>query len=134
MGFEFVDDFHGADFGGASDAAAGKAGGEGGEVGLAIAEAAGDGGDEMLDLGVTLEAGQFGDVDGAVFADFAEVVAEEVGDHDEFGHFFGAGLKLVAELGVTGGVGGAGAGAFDGAGLDVGAAEAQKGFGEEEQI
>src|ERR1700679_3705245 len=46
-GFEFVNDFHGANFWGAGDAAAGETSGEGGEMRDVGTEAAFDGGDEM---------------------------------------------------------------------------------------
>jgi hypothetical protein len=104
-GFEFVDDFHGAEFGRAGNAAAGETGGEGGKMCNAGAQTTFDSGDEVLDLGKTFEPDEFGDLDGAEFADFAEVIAQEVGDHDEFGHFLGAGLEFVGELGVASGIG-----------------------------
>ena len=69
---------------------------------------------------------EVGNLDGTEFADAAEVVAEEIGDHDEFGNFLGAGLEFVAELGVAGGVGVSRSGAFDGTGLDLGTAHAEK--------
>ena len=125
-GFEFIDDFHGAEFGRAGDAAAGEAGAEGVEVGDAGTKAAFDGGDEVLDVGKSFEADEIGHLDGTEFADAAEVVAEEVSDHDQFGDFLGAGLEFVAELGVAGGIGMAGASALDGAGLNLRAAHAEK--------
>jgi len=56
----------------------------------------------VLDLGITFQPGEIRDVDGTVFADAAEVVAEEVGDHDQFGKFLGTGLEFVGKLGVAG--------------------------------
>src|SRR5262249_14923341 len=100
-GFEFVDDFHGAEFGRAGNTAAGETGGEGGKMGHTAAQTAFDGGDEVLDLGEAFEADEFGDLNGAEFADFAKVIAQEVGDHDEFGHFLGTGLEFVSELGIA---------------------------------
>ena len=91
MGFEFGDDFGGAFFGGAGDGAAGEAGAEGGAVADGGGELAFDGGDEVEDLRVGFDFPEFGDLDAAVGADLTEVVALEVGDHEELGAFFGGG-------------------------------------------
>lgn len=128
-GLEFGDDFGGAFFGSAGDGAAGEAGGEGGDGGVSGREGAADGGDEVVDVLEFFELEHVGDLDGAEFADLAEVVAEEVGDHDEFGAFFFGVLEVEGGFGVELGVGEAGAGSFDGAGFDFAAGEAEEGFG-----
>lgn len=86
-GFELGDDLGGAFFGGAGDGAAGEAGGEGVEVGAAGGEGAFDGGDEVVDVLEFFELEHVGDLDGAELADLSDVIAEEVGDHDELGGF-----------------------------------------------
>ena len=83
----------------------------------------------MLDLGITFESDEFGNLDRTEFAHFAEIIAQEIGDHDEFGHFLGTRLEFVSELGVASGICGAWPGAFDGPGLDVRAAEPKEKFG-----
>lgn len=103
-GFEFGDDFGGALFRGAGDGASGEAAAEGGEVGLVGTEGALDGGDEVVDVLEGFEAEDVGDFDGAVLADAAEVVTEEVGDHDEFGGFFLGLLEVLGGLEVEVGV------------------------------
>lgn len=88
-----------------------------------------DGGDEVLNVAEPFEAGEVGDVHGAELGDTAEVVAEEIRDHDQLSHFFGVGLEFECKLGVTGGVDGTWAGAFDGAGANLASADAQEEFG-----
>ena len=83
----------------------------------------------MLHLREPLQSHQLRHGHAAEFAHSAEVVAEEVGDHHQLRAFFFAGLQLVGELGVALRIGIARAGALDGAGLDVLAAEAQKTLG-----
>ena len=130
MGLEFGDDFGGALFGGAGDGAAGEAGAEGGAVADGGGELAFDGGDEVEDLRVGFDFPEFGDLDAAVGANLTEVVALEVGDHEELGAFLGGGEEVGAGGGVASGVvGEAGAGAFDGAGDDAAVAEAEEEFG-----
>jgi hypothetical protein len=96
-GFEGVDDFHGAELGGTGDGTAWETGGEGIEMGQVRAELGLDGGDEVLDLGEGFETEEVGDLDGAEFGDATEVIAEEVGDHDEFGAFLFAGGEFEGE-------------------------------------
>ena len=92
-------------------------------------QGAGDGGDEVVDLGERLEAEHFGDLDAAELAHLAEVVAEQVGDHDELGDFLGGGLEFVSGAAVLVGIGKPRAGALDGAGLDAAAGNFQEGLG-----
>ena len=87
VGFELVDDLAGAFFWAAGDGAAGEHGDErfdgvGGEAAVDFGVGVPDvGGFEELAVGFELDRAGFGD--------FADVVAEEVGDHVEFGGFFG---------------------------------------------
>ena len=67
--------------------AAGEAGAEGGDVVDVRAQPSVDGGDEVEDLLEALELQQLRDAHAAEFADLPEVVALEIGDHDEFGDF-----------------------------------------------
>ena len=80
----------------------------------------------MLHVGVAFEPDQFRDLHRTVFTDLAQVVPQQVRNHDQFGHFLGAGLEFVGELGVARRVGGARTRAFDGASLNVRSAQAQK--------
>ena len=63
------------------------------------AETTFDGRDEVLDLREAFEADEFGYLDRAKFADFPEVIAQQVRYHHQFGHFFVAGLEFIGELG-----------------------------------
>ncbi len=128
-GFEFFDDFHGADFGSAGDGAAGEGGGDDVEEIFPGGGAAFDVGDDVHDVGVVFDGHEFGDADGAEGGDAAEVVADEVDEHEVFGAFFGVGGEFAVELVVFGIGGAAGAGAGDGAGLDFAVAEADEEFG-----
>jgi putative lipoprotein len=74
------------------DAAPGEALGEGFEMSHVAPQSAVDGGHQVLHLGVAFQPDEFRHLDGAIFADAPEVVAEQVGDHDQFGHFLRAGL------------------------------------------
>lgn len=47
-----------------------------------------DGGEEVEDIGIGFARDEFFDLDGAREADFAEVIAHEVDDHEEFSFFF----------------------------------------------
>lgn len=126
---KFVDDFHSTEFWRAGNAAARETGGKRGKMGYPGAQAAFDRRNEMLDLGETFEPDEFRDLDRTELADLAQVITQQVGDHHEFSHFLGTGLKFVSELGVTSGIGGAWPGAFDRARLDVRAAESEEKFG-----
>ena len=80
----------------------------------------------MLHEWVTLEPDQFWHLHRTVFAYLSQIVSQQVGDHDQFGQFLGAGLEFVGELAVAHRVGGARTCAFDGACLNVRSAQAQK--------
>lgn len=117
MGFELVDDLAGAFFWTAGDGAAGEHGDE-----------CFDGGDgeAAVDFGVGvpdvrgLEEGAVGfEFDAGRFGNFAYVVAEKVGDHVQFGGFFGGSEELV-------GVGGC---AFNWFGDDCAVFDCDEGFG-----
>ncbi len=125
-GFEVGDDLQSAFLRCAGDRPAGEASGDGVEVGDVGAELAFDGRDQVKDLFEALEAQEVGHAHAAVFADAPEIVAFQVGDHDEFGDFFGRGEQLVGGAFVAVGFRSPRAGAFDGTGDRVAAAEAQK--------
>ena len=76
-------------------------------------------GNEVLHLRVAFQAHQFRHLHGAIFAHPAQIVAEQVGDHNQFSHFLGAGLEFVSQLRVAGGIGRARAGALDRPCLDL---------------
>ena len=128
-GLEFGDDFAGALFRCTGDGTSGRTAGEGVKVGEAFIESAGDGGDEVMDLGERFELGESIDGNAAELANAPEVVAKEVGDHEELGHLLFGGLEFVRGAEVAGGVVETGAGAFDGAGLDAVARESEKELG-----
>ena len=120
---------HARFFGAPLIAAAGDAGAHGVERIDAGTQHAFDGGDEVEDLRVAFELHELRNGDAAVFADLAEVVALEVGDHDELGEFLGVGQELEGELLVTHGIAAARARAFDRARGDVAAANAEEKLG-----
>lgn len=70
-----------------------------------------------------------GDLNGAEFANLAEVVAEEVGDHDELGGFFFGPLQVEGGAGIKFGVGEAGTGSFYGSRFDFAPGETKESFG-----
>ena len=75
-----------------------------------------------------LELHELRDGDAAVFADLAEVVALEIGDHDQLGEFLRIGLELEGELLVAHRIAAARTRALDRARGDVPAADAQEKF------
>src|SRR6185369_3945037 len=81
---QFIDDFHRSKFRRTGNASAGKTRGESGEMGCPRPQAAFDGRDQVLDLGVTLEPNELRDLHGPELADFAKVVAQQVGYHHQF--------------------------------------------------
>ena len=50
----------------------------------------------MLHLGEAFEPCEFRRLHRAEFADFTEVIAEQIGDHHQFSQFLGAGLEFVS--------------------------------------
>ena len=130
VGLELGDDFGGAFFGRTGDGAAGETGAK--SLGMAgrTGEPTFHRGDEVKDLGVGFDLPKFWNVDAAELADLTEVVALQVGDHEQLGAFLGGGEQIgagivvaFAVLWVTW------AGAFDGAGDNAAAAQAEKKFG-----
>ncbi len=87
VGFELVDDLAGAFFGAAGDGAAGEHGDK--RFDWRCGEVAVDFGVGVPDVGGFEELAVGFELDAAGFGYFADVVAEEVGDHVEFGGFFG---------------------------------------------
>ena len=81
---------------------------------------------QMLNLGVTFESEKIGCLNGAVFTHSSKVIAHQIGDHHQLCALLLAGLQFVGKAGVLVGIGGARASAFDGAGLDVSAAQFKK--------
>ena len=125
---QFVNDFHRAEFRRAGDAAAGKTRRQRGKMRHVLPQPAFDGRDQMLHLRESFEPRQFRRLHRAEFAHLAEIVAQQIGDHHQFGEFLRAGLEFVGELRVARRVGVARARALDGPRLDVRAAQAQKLF------
>ncbi len=74
--------------------------------------------DEVHDVRVALDEHEVLDADGAEFGDAAYVVAAEVDEHDVLGDFLLVGAEVGFEGAVFDLVGGASAGAGDGAVLD----------------
>ena len=85
LALELAEDLHGALLWGARHGAAGEGGAEGVDRRFAGEELGGDSGDQLVDGGERLDATQDGDRDAAGDGDAAEVVAEEVADHEVFG-------------------------------------------------
>lgn len=128
-GFELVDDFTSTFFGGPGDAAAGKAGGEqvdGIDIG---SEFSAHGRYEVKDLFEGFELQHFIDAHGTKLANLADVIAEQVGDHDELRNFLRGSLQLIGGASVLIGIGKAGSSAFDGASFDMPSAESKKRLG-----
>ena len=117
-GLELFDDLHGADFGRAGEGAGGEAGAQGVDGAEVRAELALDGADQVHDVAVALDEHEAIDLDGAVFADAAYVVAAEVDEHDVLGALLFVGEHFGFEGAVFGFVGAALAGAGDGAVFD----------------
>src|ERR1043166_7694552 len=116
---QLVDDLHRSDLWRARDAAPRETFCEGGQMSHAGSQSPFDRRDQMLHLRVTLEAHEFGHLHGPILADTPEVIAQEVGDHYQFGHFLGTGLEFVGELGVAGRIAGTRARSFDGSRGDL---------------
>ena len=126
--FQFIDDFHRPELGCAGDAAARKTGGERCEMGHPCPQAAFHRGNEMLHLRKFFQPGQVRHLHTAEFADLAQIVAQQIGDHHQFSELLGAGLQLVGQLGIAGGIGIPRARAFDRAGDDLRPAQTQELF------
>src|SRR5690606_2034120 len=82
--FKLFDDLHGTNLRGAGDGAAGEGAGEQAEGVLIRGEGAGDAADQMVYVGVAFDAEQFGHSDAAEGAAAAEVIAQQVDDHQVF--------------------------------------------------
>lgn len=129
VALELGDDFGGALFGGTRDGASGETGAKSLGMTGRTGESAFHRGDEVKDLWVGFNLPQFRNVDAAELADLTEVVALEVGDHEEFGTFFWGGQQIGAGMGIMLGVKRvAGTGTFDGASDNAATAEAKKKF------
>ena len=96
--FEFVQDLHGADLGGAGDGSSGECGAHDIEGAAASGEFAGDMGDDVHDMAVTLDCHEVGDFHRAVFRDAADIVAGEVDEHE----VLSALLRIGHEIGGVG--------------------------------
>ena len=71
-----------------------------GEVGVGV-QASGHGAHEVEEAGVAFDLAEGRHLDAAVLAHAPEVIAQEIGDHHQFGDFLGAGLEFVAQLRVA---------------------------------
>src|ERR1700675_2626240 len=94
---EFFDDFHGPDFGGAGNGAGGKASHQRVQGIDVFAQTAAQGGNDVHDVGKTLDVNELLDFDGAIVADTAEIVAAEIDKHDVFGTLLFAGQQFFFE-------------------------------------
>jgi len=119
MGLELADDLHGADLGCAGDGAAGKHGGEDVVEGKARAEGSGDGGGHLVEGLIAFDREEVVNADGARSADAAEIVAQEVDDHDVLGTILLVVLESEGGELVFGCVQAAGHSALHGAGGDL---------------
>jgi hypothetical protein len=91
---------------------------------------AGDGGDEVKHLREAFHPPQLGHGDAAKLADLAEVVALEIGDHEQLGALFGGGGELAHGGGIAFGIADeTRARAFDRTRGDAGTVHAQKQLG-----
>ena len=133
VGFELADDLHSADLGSSGDGAAGEEGGEDVVEGGAGAEGGGDGGGHLVEGLVALDGEEVVDVDGAGERDAAEVVAEEVDDHDVLGAVLFVVLEREGDGVVFDEVEAAGHGALHGAGGDFVGVEVEEEFGGERE-
>ena len=128
-GFEFVDDFHGADLGGAADGAHGLHAGQRVQGRPVVPEGAGDAGDDVHDVAVAFDGEGVVHADAAVAADLSEVVAAQVDEHEVFGAFLLVGQEFGGLRVVVFGGGAARAGAGDGAGGDRTAVAGEQALG-----
>ncbi len=80
----------------------------------------------MLHMRIPLQPHEFRHAHRAVFADAAQIIAQQIGDHHQLRHFLGAGLEFVGELGVAIRIGRARARAFDRPRQNVRATEPQE--------
>jgi hypothetical protein len=90
MGFQGLDDLHRADLGRAGDGAARKTGPQQRRRILADREPAGDGADQMVDVGEALDGEQLRHAHAADLTGTAEIVAQQVHDHQVLGAVLGA--------------------------------------------
>ena len=90
------------------------------------ADASFNGGHQVLDLGEPFQAHQFGDLHRSVFANAAEIVAQQIGDHHQLRHLLTAALEFIHPLCVPNRIGAARPCSLDGASEDMGSAEAKK--------
>ena len=114
---DVVDDAHRAQLRRAGHRAAGEAGAHAFDRGARRFERAGDSRDHLVDCRVGLDDHQLGHGDGVQRADAAEVVAQEVDDHQVLGEGLLVVLQLGAQRLVAAGILGAPRGALDRASL-----------------
>src|SRR6266699_7356863 len=98
---QLVNNLHRPKFWRAGHAAAGKTGGESIEMRCAGMQTPLDRRNQMLHLGEFFQTNKLGHLHRTEFADFSQVIAEQVSNHHQFRHFFGAGLQLVSKLRVS---------------------------------
>src|SRR6266849_7029001 len=112
---QLFDNFHGAHFGRTGDGAGREAGHERVKAIHIFAQATAQAGNDVHDVGKTLDDHELLDFDGAVVADTAEIVAAEIDEHDVLGALFFAGKQFFFEALVFGFVFAARLGAGNGA-------------------
>ena len=106
VGFELINGFHGADFGGAGDCARGKTGQKGIHNIHFGTQRALNGGNDVHDVGIPLDAEGVFDLNAARDAHTADVVAAQIQQHQMFRDFFGIshqarGQRLILFLGFA---------------------------------
>ena len=116
---EFGDDFHRPFFRRAGDRPAGEAGPERLDMRYLVAQTPLDRGDKMEDLLVGFEVQKLGNPHAAVFAHLPEIVALEIGDHDQFRGLLRRGFQFLGAEPVTVRIGLARPRALDRAGEDL---------------
>src|SRR5690606_6622357 len=82
---QLLDDLHGADFRCAGDRAAGKCIGQQAQSIVAWRKLAGDAADQVVDVGVAFDAEQLWHPYAAIGADAAQIVAQQIDDHQVLG-------------------------------------------------
>src|SRR5712692_3713699 len=127
--FKLFDNFHGADLGRAGDGAGGKASHQRVQAIHIFAETAAQCGDDVHDVGKTFDGHELLDLDGAVIADAAEIVAAEIDKHDVLGAFFFTGQQFFFEALVFGFVFAAGPSSGNGAVENIAALDFHEQFG-----
>ena len=122
MGLQGLDDLHGPHLRGTGDGAAGKTASQHVQWVLALGQFTCHGADEMVDIAEALQFQKARHAHGACRAGLAQVIAQQVHDHDVLGTVLHAGDELSGQSRVLPRVLAPGPCALDGAGLHAGPA------------